>query len=146
MTVVVLVDVLKAKIKPIKDLSGNMNQTKLKLRTNKQSRAMHLFFTLLAEELNFSGYDMRKTIAPEIDIPWTSYSVKEYLWRPIQKVMFGKKSTTQLETKDIDKIFETINRVIGERTGVYVPWPCMEQLMEEERLKNDLYLPRIKKT
>jgi hypothetical protein len=33
--------------------------------------------------------------------------VKEYLWRPLQKAILGKQSTTELTTKEIDKVFDT---------------------------------------
>jgi len=100
-----------------------------KTRTSQQNRALHLYFTLLATELNNAGFDMRKVIREGIDIPWSKDTVKEYLWRPVQKVMFGKKSTTQLKTTDIDKIFDVVNRHIGERTGVHVEFPSAEELI-----------------
>ena len=90
-------------------------------RTSAQNRAIHLFFTQLADALNDAGFDMKKTI--QMDIPWTGYGVKEYIWRPTQEWLFGKKSTTELTSKDIDKLYEVINRAIGERTGVHVAFP-----------------------
>jgi len=67
---------------------------------------------------------MKHTI--KIDIPWTEYSVKEYLWRPTQKHLIGKESATELISTEIDKIYDVINREIGARTGVYVPFPSNE--------------------
>ena len=101
----------------------------MKTRTSQQNRAMHLYFDHLADELNLAGMDMKKVI--QVDIPWTPYNIKEFLWRPIQRSMFGKISTTKLSTKDIDKIYDTINRVISERTGVHVAFPSVEELREE---------------
>ena len=101
-------------------------------RSNKQNRALHLYFTLLAEELNLAGYDMKKVIKQDVDISWSPISVKEYLWRPIQKTFLEKKSTTKLTTNEIDQIYEIVNRVISERTGVHVPFPSIEVLFNEE--------------
>ena len=95
-------------------------------RTNRQNRALHVYFTLLGEALNDAGADMRSVIREGIDIPWTPTTVKEYLWRPVQEQQLGKKSTTELTTKEIDEIYDTINRAIGERTGVHVPFPCIQ--------------------
>jgi hypothetical protein len=106
---------------------------KIEQRTPRQNNALHLFFSLLAEELNAGGYDMRKVIREAIDIPWTPYSVKEYLWRPVQKAQLGKKSTTKLTTKEIDQVYDTVNRVIGERTGVHVDFPSIEMMEREEQ-------------
>lgn len=100
------------------------------LRTAKQNNALHLYFTLLAQALNEAGYDMKKTIRNEIDIPWNPYSVKEYLWRPVQEAQLGKRSTTKLKKQEIDQIYDTINRAIGERTGVHVEFPSLESLAD----------------
>lgn len=99
-------------------------------RTDQQNAALHLWFTMLADELNSAGYDMKKTMRKELDIPWTAYNVKEFLWRPMQEATLGKKSTTKLNTDEIDKVYDAINRVIGERTGVHVPFPSIENLYQ----------------
>lgn len=108
---------------------------KEKIRTDKQNRALHLYFTHLAEELNNAGYDMRKTLKPSVEIPWTSRTVKDFLWRPIMKAQVMKESTTELTTKEIDLIFDTLNRHLSEKFGVSVMFPSIEQLMMENRLK-----------
>ena len=99
-----------------------------KTRTDKQNRALHLYLTQLSEALNDAGFDMKKLLKQEIDIPWDTINAKEYLWRPIQKELLKKKSTTQLKSHEIDKVYEVLNRMIGERTGIYIPWPCIEEL------------------
>ena len=101
-------------------------------RTDKQNRSLHLLFKLLAEELNQSGLDMRKTLKPGVDIPWSGDSVKEFLWRPIQEAQLNKKSTTELTTKEIDAVFDTITRHIGEKFGIYVPFPSIDEVLNEK--------------
>lgn len=98
-------------------------------RTTKQNSSLHLYFQLLSDALNESGYDMKSVIRKEVDIPWTPVTVKEFLWRPIQKMYNLEASTTKLKTKDVDKIYDTVNRVVGERTGVYVEFPSQENLL-----------------
>jgi len=94
-------------------------------RTEAQNRSLHRYFTQLAEALNDAGFDMKKVI--KIDVPWNSLMVKELLWRPVQKTYTGKESTTKLDKiKEIDMIYDIINRVVGERTGVYVPFPSYD--------------------
>ncbi len=101
-------------------------------RTNRQNNALHVLFKLLADELNESGLDMRKTLKPGVEIPWTGDSVKEYLWRPIQQAQLNKKSTTELTTKEIDAVFDTINRHIGEKFGLFVPFPSIDEVINEK--------------
>lgn len=105
-------------------------------RTDLQNNSLHLYFTLLAEKLNAGGFDMRKVIREDIDIPWSAYSVKENLWRPVQEAQLGKKSTTELNTKEIDLIYDTVNRAIGTRTGISIPFPSIEQVARPYPPKN----------
>lgn len=97
-------------------------------RTSQQNKALHVFFQLLAEELNNAGLDMRKALKPEVDIPWTPSAIKEYLWRPVQKIQLQKHSTTELTSDEITKVYETLNRHLGEKFGLYVPFPSKEDL------------------
>lgn len=75
---------------------------------------------------------MRKTLKPGVEIPWTGDSVKEFLWRPIQEAQLNKKSTTELTTKEIDAVFDTITRHIGEKFGIYVPFPSIDEVLNEK--------------
>jgi len=102
-----------------------------KQRSDKQNRALHLWYGQLAKAMNENGFDMRAVIKEDIDLTWSSYSVKESLWRPVQKQLFGKKSTKSLTTEDINAIYDIINKVVGERTGLHVPFPSIETLLEE---------------
>jgi hypothetical protein len=101
-------------------------------RTNKQSRALHLFFTMLSEALNLGGLEMKIVLKYETEIWWTPESVKIYLWKPLQKAMFGKESTTELEKQvEIDKVHEQLMHLLGEKHGVeYIPFPS--ELKKEE--------------
>jgi hypothetical protein len=103
-------------------------------RTLAQNNALHLLFTQLAEELNEKGLDMRQLIREEVDISWTPYSVKEYLWRPLQKIITGKRSTTKLsKTQEIDTIYKNLNRILIERTKGEVclpPFPSIDSLIQ----------------
>ncbi|RJQ67313.1 MAG: hypothetical protein C4519_24260 [Desulfobacteraceae bacterium] len=103
-----------------------------KTRTTQQNKALHLWFTQLANELNDNGCDMRQVISQAVDIPWSPYTIKEHLFRPTMKTMFGYKSTRLLKTNEIDKIFDVISKAIGERTGLFIPFPSVETLMQEE--------------
>lgn len=104
---------------------------KTKTRTNRQSRALHLMFQQLADELTESGYDMKRTLRADIDIPWTKENVKEFLFRPVMRAQLGKESTTDLTTTEIDQVVNTLTKYLGERTGVEVHFPSIEDLIEQ---------------
>lgn len=104
-------------------------------RTLRQNRALHKMFTMLAQNLNESGYDMKRTLKPGVDIPWNATTVKEYLWRPIQEAQLQKTSTTELDTREIDQVFETLNRHLGDKLGVHTPFPSIEEILREKQSK-----------
>ena len=92
-----------------------------KQRTLQQNKSLHLFFKLLADELNNAGLYMKKVLKPNIEIPWNDKTIKEYLWKPIQKAMLLKESTTEMNTGDMTKIWEVLNLHLGEKFGLEVP-------------------------
>lgn len=109
-------------------------------RTGQQNRAMHLFFEMLAKNLNDAGLDMRKVLKPEISIPWTKQSVKDQLWREIQQAMYSKRSTTDLlKQEEIDRIHEVLMRHLGEKFHVeYIPFPSYtKEYRDSAPLKTD---------
>jgi len=98
-----------------------------KLRTEQQNRAMHLYFERVAEALNDGGFTVHMVLQQKVDIDWNPYAVKELLWRPAQQVILQKTSTTELrKQEDIDKVFNHLNRHLGEKFGVHVPFPSYE--------------------
>jgi len=104
-----------------------------KTRTTAQNSALHLWFSQIAEELNSKHFDMRAIIRQDIEIEWTGYTIKEYLFKPLLRAKFGKKTTTKITTNEINDIFDIINKTIAERTGgeVEVPnFPSIDNLRE----------------
>lgn len=59
-----------------------------------------------------------------MDLDWDKESVKDLLWRPAQKALLKKSSTTELnKLQDIDKVWEHLNRYLGVNFGIHVPFP-----------------------
>ena len=106
---------------------------KRKKRTPPQNNALHLYCELLAQALNDAGFDMKRTLKHDVEIPWNKDMVKEHIWKPVQESMTGKKSTTEMNTVDPSEIYEVVSRYLGQRTGVYVPWPSNEYSTRQVR-------------
>jgi len=101
---------------------------KAKQRTLTQNRALHLFCEWLAETLNDAGYDMRRTLKQDVELPWSQTSVKDFLWRPIQKAMTDKTSTVEITTTEPTDIHAVLSRHLGQKLGIECPpWPKREQ-------------------
>ena len=92
-------------------------------RTGQQNRALHVFLRQLSEALNDAGYDMKKALNEDVDIAWNETMAKEYLWRPIQKIVIQKQSTAEASSSDYAMVYEQLNRLIASKFGVHVPWP-----------------------
>ena len=124
--------------KTIKDLNLNLVDCKpiKSTRTIPQSNSIHLFCDQLANVLNEAGLDMRTFIREDIDISWTGYNVKEYIWKPLQKLLTGKKSTTLLDRSgEINLIWDNLNRLIIEKTKGNVqvpPFPSIDRMIDED--------------
>lgn len=98
-------------------------------RTLTQNRALHLWLKWLAEALNAAGCDMRRTLKPEAEIPWTAEAAKEHLWKPIQEAMTGKASTADADRPDYARVQETLARHMASKLGVQAPpWPKKEDV------------------
>lgn len=95
-----------------------------KQRTLTQNRALHLFLGMLADELNAGGFDMRRVLKHDVDIPWSTETCKEFLWKPLQAVLLNKKSTTEADRTEYTQVHQLLSRHLGEKLGVSVPeWP-----------------------
>jgi hypothetical protein len=98
-----------------------------KQRSDLQNNSLHLYLSHLAEALNDAGYDMKRTLKKEVDIPWGKESAKEHLWRPIQELLTKKDSTTKPTTEEYVYIYEVLSRHLVEKLGVNVPWPSKDK-------------------
>ena len=99
-------------------------------RTDQQNKALHLFFQLLADELNREGKSMSLVLQKFIlDAPATKYMIKELVCKPLQESMLCKKSTTELLKKEeIDKIYDALNKFMAEELEVSCPpFPSLEE-------------------
>lgn len=99
-----------------------------KRRTGKQRSAIEVFCRELAKLLNDAGLDRVKALkilrkSPHIEIPWNQDSVKEDLWRPVQRVVSDKESSADLETDEVSKVYEVLNRHLANQLGVSLPFP-----------------------
>jgi hypothetical protein len=97
---------------------------KTHVRTDAQNRSLHLWLDMVARELNAGGYTVQLVLKEVIDLDWNKEICKELLWRPIQKALIKKNSTTDLDkVSEIDIVYDHINRYLGEKFGIHVPFP-----------------------
>ena len=121
----------KSAIAELEKLEGNytIEVTKMSesaFRTAQQNKALHKWLTMVADQFNSSGLDMRVVLEHHPEISWTTLSVKEKLFKPIQKSMTGKESTAQANRVEYSDVCRELHRHFAQKHGVQLPeWPSL---------------------
>lgn len=99
-------------------------------RSTQQNRALHLYYTIISNELNELGleFEYNGVKGTSLSIRYTTEIVKNFIWRPIQLALFNVKSTTKINTKEINEIVEVISKYFAEK-GIELHFPSIESLM-----------------
>jgi len=99
-------------------------------RTNPQNKSIHLFCDKLATELNSRGYDLRVVLKPSYKIRWDKDSVKENLWKPLQRAMYHLDSTTELDTSKVSRVHQELMQILIDNPNLpeldYIDFPSQE--------------------
>jgi len=100
-------------------------------RTLTQNAAIHKYFEIVASAFRQAGIDSKVIFNEQVDVPVTAGVIKEGLWRPVQNALLEKQSTTKLTTKEVSEIYDIVNKHLGEKFGIHVPFPSHDFYMEE---------------
>jgi len=96
-------------------------------RSEAQNNSLHLWLSQVATKLNDAGIDQilfLEKLSGKAEMPNTTISLKERFWKPILKAMTDKESTTKMNTKDPDAIYQTACRILSTNFGITPPaWP-----------------------
>ena len=97
-------------------------------KTDTQRSALHVWLRDLAQILNDSGCDqvvfLTKHMKAGAELPWTLYSVKESLYKPILAAMTGKDSTEKMNSVEPSVVCTVLGKKLSEKTGITPPpWP-----------------------
>jgi len=110
-----------------------MEELTKKQRTLAQNRALHKLFDMVSKECANNGVTVEMILSERPEIPVTPRFVKE-VWRDMQYQMLGKLSTRDLNTKDIDEVFEPFAMLCA-RLGIEMHFPSFEELMLRDLTK-----------
>ena len=90
----------------------------------------------MAESLNESGYDQKalfELFKDGFEVPNTMQSFKD-IFRAVGKAMYEIESTGDLDTKQVQSVYDAVDRRFSEITGVHHGWPSKETLMLESQV------------
>lgn len=94
-----------------------------------QQNSIWLWCSLIASELSKHEVSMVQLLASmrrSADIYPTKDSVREFIWKPVQKAITGKQSMTYLERTELDQIIDPIAKFLGESHYLDVAFPSKE--------------------
>ena len=103
-------------------------------RTQQQNRALHKLFNDISAYCVETGIDQR-TVVTRLDAyqcPTSPQFVKE-TWRAMQVAITGNKSTTELDRKEIDQVYDVFNKFWSEITGEHFPFPSIDEVLLLQR-------------
>lgn len=117
-------------------------------RTDAQSRSIHLWLELVAEELDRHGHTVQDIVEKirRAEIRPNKTVLKEVLWRPYQIAALQKESTTELTKHEVDKVYEGLNKFLADNfDGLHIPFPSDETrqrpLTEARKIADSLEYP-----
>lgn len=110
-----------------------------KQRTLQQNKALHVYEKELADAMVARGIDMRTFLKEGVEIPATKEIVHNHIVLPVVKAMFGKDSTTQLEVREVTQVYDVINKAVGERCEVEIPFPSADSSLTHEEYNEMIY-------
>jgi len=86
---------------------------------------------MVARELENGGHTMQNVIQHinRVEITPTKENVKQIIWHEIQKALFGKKSTTELTTDEVNKVYEVMSMFLAREFEISLPFPSEEQTL-----------------
>ncbi len=97
-------------------------------RTILQNKSLHLYLTMIADQLSEAGLDMREVV--KLPVTPTTDNVKEMMFKPVMTAMHPDiTSTTKLSTKQMQAVYETFNVAMAERLGVSADWPSESSML-----------------
>jgi len=102
-------------------------------RTIQQNRALHLYCKQIADELNKKNIGVTAVLKPEVS--FSMITVKEQLYKPILAALRGKNSTRQMNSKEMNEVYDVMNKVLGERFGIHIPFPSVDEMLIERQIK-----------
>lgn len=101
-----------------------MNDKEYPIRSDAQNRAMHKWFTQIADTLNDAGYEQQINFGT-MDVPWSMEAVK-INFKMIAYKQFGKMHTSELTTKELKDVQETIIRELANKGIELPPFPSID--------------------
>ena len=101
------------------------------IRSSKQNRALHLWFTQVSDLLNNKGITFESVAG--LESMYTGEYIKVVWFKEMAKALFDIDSTTKLNSSQINQIFDVVSKHISEMTGEFIDFPSIENLIKNTK-------------
>ena len=93
--------------------------------SKKQFDSVHLYLDIVAKVLADEGHTMQDVVKAirTAEILPTKNALKEVVWKPMLSIITGKDSTTKQSSVEVDKVYEAMNKWLGQEFKIHVPFP-----------------------
>jgi len=95
-----------------------------KQRTDLQNKSLHKYCSLLSDKLIEGGITYKKFLEIMDEVDNSPETVKA-VFREYGRIKYGKISTADLTTKEIQYIYEEFNRNTS-KIGIHIAWPSRD--------------------
>jgi len=113
-----------------------------KQRTIRQNSAIHKGCQQIADVLVENNITLNKVIQ-NLEVRPSMNSIKD-IFRSIAKAKYGIDSTADLQTNQVDAVWEDLVKAISETTGIFIPFPSQENTEEYLKGKTALFAECVK--
>jgi hypothetical protein len=100
-----------------------------KQRSSAQNRSLHKYCAEMATELQNSGITV-EVFLKGMEAEFTPETVK-MMWRAFGKAKYGKSSTAELTTSQVNEVYDECNRHVAQ-FGIHVAFPSQEAFIDYE--------------
>jgi hypothetical protein len=114
------------------DYPEDVKQETEKIRTALQNRALHKYIRDVANEMANNGHSLNVILKPTFEIPSNEKTFKHVIVHPLIKAIFGIESTKDMTTKQINELYDIINKQVGEHCQIHIPFPNTADMHFEE--------------
>ena len=113
-----------------------MENTKQMRRSGQQRKSIEVYCKRVADAMNDAGHSVQEVFTAELDI--SQENIKKGMFKVVMRALYPNKvdedgniSTTDLDSDEVTKVYENMNRITAERYGVSMDFPSKDSMFNE---------------
>ena len=101
-------------------------------RSDQQRKAIELYCKRVAEAMDEAGESVQTVFTMPVQI--TQENIKECMFKVVMHAMYPEKtSTTELDSDQVTKVYDNMQRLVADRYKINVEFPSIESMYNESQ-------------